>query len=157
MEKVENKNESESKNISKNKNSVQDLALDIMVLKRELKIQDTLEVENICADIPSEIYNQRAMDLEKKMSLNLDTYNSTKDTLILKILSEAYDKNFDTSNIDNNDVTSSNNIEKIHSINILKNKYNANKKVNTKDMNAAEKDNFIKESNSIIMCIMQLV
>ena len=157
MEKVENKNESESKNISKNKNSVQDLALDIMVLKRELKIQDLLEVENMCADIPSEIYNQRAMDLEKKMSLNLDTYNSTKDTLILKILSEAYDKNFDTSNIDNNDVTSSNNLEKIHSINILKNKYNANKKVNTKDMNAAEKDNFIKESNSIIMCIMQLV
>ena len=157
MEKVENKNESESKNISKNKNSVQDLALDIMVLKRELKIQDILEVESMCADIPSEIYNQRAMDLEKKMSLNLDTYNSTKDTLILKILSEAYDKNFDTSNIDNNDVTSSNNLEKIHSINVLKNKYNANKKVNTKDMNAAEKDNFIKESNSIIMCIMQLV
>ena len=171
MEKVENKKELESKNMSKNKNSVQDLALDIMVLRRELKIQDVLEVESICVDIPSEIYNQRAMDLEKKMSLNLDTYNSTKDTLILKILSEAYDKNFNVrgsdinanndggSNIDDKDNSrrDSNNLEKIHSINILKNKYNANKKVNTKDMSVVEKENFLKELNSIIMCIMQLV
>ena len=102
------------------------------------------------------------MDLEKKMSLNFDTYNSTKDTLILKILSEAYDKNFDTddadSNKDNSNLdNSNNNLEKIHSINILKNKYNANKKVNTKDMSVSEKENFLKESNSIIMCIMQLV
>ncbi len=119
--------ELENKNININKNKKEDMILDMYVLARELKISDPVIFDTLNQEIPEDVYNQRAMDLEKKISLNLETYDSVKRSFLLCVLAEAYEK----FKADNN---------KIHDINIIKNKYNQDQR-----------------NESTTMLIMQLV
>ena len=153
LENRENKSEEQNKIASiKNKNNLEDLSIEIFILKRELKINDNIKLKIAEDELPNEIYNSRVMQMEKEMKLNRAHYNAVVDSYILKIFEDAGNK------IKNNkDLIEEQKLTEQQKVANLKNKYSQDKKIQLAELSEASKKEIEEQKNSTIMLIMQLV